>query len=190
MSLDEFPLPISLQDLSLSEGILGDKINEISSKYFVDSTPRLLRRSSFDRRFVPEETADVDYLGEIFPFVNREQECIDLVRCFGDMDSMRGRGTFDKCKRDLKVPLCVGLPGIGKTRFARIAVTYLIEKATGVLSPTMNQMLAKSDEMAKTIWGDRSHDELLPELIHASQEDRNIRITLNLPEEILVERWS
>lgn len=41
-------------------------------------------------------------------------------------------------------------------------------------------MLEKADELAKIIWdNDRRHDELLTELIKASHEDRNIRITLN-----------
>ena len=164
----------ALHGLSLSNGVneispLERMINEISTKYLIDSTSSSRGRESFDHMFSPHEDADLQYLGEIFPFVNREQECIDLIRCLGDMDSMRGRRSFDKCKRDLKIPLYVGLPGIGKTRFARIAVTHLVEKATGLTSPTMDQMLEKSDEVAKLIWGnERRHDELLRELISSS----------------------
>ena len=88
------------------------------------------------------------------------------------MDSMRGTRTFEQCKRDLKIPLCVGLSGIGKTRFARIAVTHLVGEATGFTSPTMKQMLEKSIEVAKDIWGDdRDHDGLLRELISSSFQD-------------------
>ena len=55
------------------------------------------------------------------------------------MDLLRGNGNFDQLKRDLFAPLCIGLPGLGKSRFERIAAVFLIQKATGVTSPTLVQ---------------------------------------------------
>ena len=125
------------------------------------------------------EGIDFDYMGENFIFVNRETECKKLLTRFGEMDLLRGKRSFDKHKRDLLAPLCIGLPGLEKTRFARIAAISLVQKATGVLSPTLEQMLESSVAAAEDIWpDDRSHDELLREIIFASYEDRNIRIAL------------
>ena len=160
--------------------LLEKKVNEVSAKYFQDSMSFLQERESSECTFTPHEYDDVLYLGQIFPFVNREQECINLVKCLGDMDLMRGDRFTDRGERNLIIPCCVGLPGIGKTRFARIAVTDLVGKATGLPSPTTTQMLEKSNEVAKTVWGnERRHDELLRELIRSSQQDGNIRMTLH-----------
>jgi hypothetical protein len=159
--------------------ILEKIFNDICSKYFVMSKS-CKRRKIVDREVGAEETIDLKNLGQVFPFVNREEESKQLVRCFGYMDLIRGRNSFDKNKRRIGVPLCVGLPGLGKTRYVRIALTSLIKSLTDIPFPAMEDMLMKADELARIIWGDdRTHDELLIELIMASHEDRNIRITLN-----------
>lgn len=98
------------------------------------------------------------------------------------MDLIRGENAYEDVKRKLYVPLCVGVPGLGKTRFARIAVTSLVQKATGISSPTLQQMLESSQKVAQGIWPDdtcMAGNELLRELIIASHEDKNIRIMLN-----------
>ena len=87
----------ALQGLSLSNEVneisqLGQLINEISAKYFHDSTSCFQRRGSFDRIFESDEDVDLQYLGEIFPFVNREQECIDLVKCLGIWTRSEAKG--------------------------------------------------------------------------------------------------
>ena len=95
------------------------------------------------------------------------------------MDSIRGYGNLDQLKRNLLAPPCIGLSGLGKRRFAHIAVTSLVLKATGFPSPTLEQMLESSNAVVKEIWlDDRSHDKLLRELIFASQKNRNVRITM------------
>ena len=96
------------------------------------------------------------------------------------MDLIRGRESYEKNKRRLGVPLCVGLPGLGKPRYAQIALTSLIQSLTYIPFPTMEDILKKADKLAGIVWGkDTNHDELLIEMIKASHEDRNIRITLN-----------
>ena len=76
-----------------------------------------------------------------FIFVNRETECKELVTSFGEIDSIRGYGNLDQLKRNLLAPLCIGLSGLVKTRFAHVSVTSLVRKATGFPSPTLEQML-------------------------------------------------
>ena len=182
MSSFDSKISISLENISISDkpSLLVAAINEILSMYFVDSRTITGRRGSFDGGYESGSFTDFDYMGNNFRFVNREAECKQLVTRFGKMDLLRGNRDFDQLKRDLFAPLCIGLSGLGKTRFARVAVTSLVRKATGVLSPTLVQMLQSSVTVAEEIWpDDRSHDKLLRELIFASHEDRNIRITLN-----------
>ena len=144
MSSVDSEISVPLEKISISDkpvSSLVDTINKISSKYFVDSRSLIGRRGSFDGGYGADRSTNFDYMGENFIFVNRETECKQLVTRFGEMDLLRGNGNFDQLKRDLFAPLCIGLPGLGKTRFARIAATSLVRKATGILSPTLEQML-------------------------------------------------
>lgn len=160
-------------------GSLSATIKEISSKYFVDPWSLSDTRRNFGGGYDADELPAFDYMGQDFLFVNRETECKQLVTRFGEMDSIRGYGNLDQLKRNLLAPLCIGLSGIGKTRFAHVAVTSLVRKATGLSSPTLEQMLESSNTVTEEIWpDDRSHDKLLRELIFASHESRNIRITM------------
>ena len=168
---------LSIRDTS-SPSTFKEIYDKICSTCFVASESHQ-RRKTFDPAIDAEETVDLRIIGEIFPFVNREEKCKELLRCFGNMDHIRGYD-FDSYEHLIYVPLCVGLPGLGKTRYARIALTSLIKSFTDIPFPTMEDMLGKADEVARIIWGnDRTHDELLVELIKASHEDRNICITLN-----------
>ena len=177
------PISSGLENLAIrdtaSPSTLKEIFDKICSTHFVASKS-YNRRKSVDREIGAEETVDLKNMGQIFPFVNREEESKELLRCFGKMDLIRGKNNFETNKRSIGVPLCVGLPGLGKTRYARIALTSLIKSLTDIQFPTLEDMLEKADELAKIIWdNDRRHDELLTELIKASHEDRNIRITLN-----------
>ena len=61
-------------------------------------------------------------------------------------------------------------------------MTSLVQKATGISSPTLKQMMESSQTVAQDIWPNDTYmtgNELLRELIIASREDKNIRITLN-----------
>jgi hypothetical protein len=101
----------------------------ICTRYFVTSKS-YKRRKSVDPKIDAAEAVDLKNLGQIFPFVNREEESKELLRCFGRMDLISGRESFEKNKRRLGVPLCLGLPGLEKTRYARIALTSLIQSLT------------------------------------------------------------
>ena len=106
-----------------------------------------------------------------------------MLRLFAKMESYRGDKGVETYKRLFQIPVCVGLPGIGKTRFARIFFTYLLQKLSGFQSPTIEQMLEKCAELAEQIWPNEGehlkHVGLLRHLVYASHEDRNIRIALN-----------
>ena len=56
--------------------------------------------------------------GKFSFFENREEECKELVSRFAEMDLIRVENTFEDVTRNLCVPLCVGLPRLGKIRFA------------------------------------------------------------------------
>ena len=55
---------------------------------------------------------------------------MELLRHFYALEIIRvearkaGKG-FSDFKRDIAIPLCTGIPGIGKSRFARIAAVHL-----------------------------------------------------------------
>ena len=103
---------LAIRDKS-SPSTLQEIFNEICSEYFVASKS-YKRRKSVDREICVEEIVDLKNLGQIFPFVNREEESKELPRCFGEMDLLRGSDSFESNKRRIRVPLCVGLPGLGK----------------------------------------------------------------------------
>ena len=66
-------------------------------------------------------------IGVKFPFLNRESECKLLYESFIELDVVRRRASKSKPsstnwednKRDVKVPVTVGMAGIGKSSFAR-----------------------------------------------------------------------
>jgi hypothetical protein len=132
----------------------------------------------------PPDDAQTDYLGPWFKFENRKEQCKLVVRAFAAMDLQRGSHRMNAKTCDLRVPVCTGMPGIGKTRFARAAVVHLARTVTGLPSPTYEEVLAAIPAMASTVWpsddGDaRIHHDLLQQLVIACYEHRNLRVALN-----------
>jgi hypothetical protein len=164
---------------------LGLAFEEVCGKVGLSKDVRTtsgVRRHSVDGGAAPDH-APTDYLGRWFKFENREQECKLLVRAFADMDLHRGKHRFDVEKRDVHVPVCTGMPGIGKTRFARTAVVHLARTATGLSSPTNEQVLNAVPAMASSVWADdgataRMHEDLLRQLVLACHGHRNLRVAL------------
>ena len=155
--VDSDVILITLKNISITDPpleLLASRINEISSKYFVDSQTHSKRKGSFDGELRGGENINLNCLVKNFLFANREKECEELVSRFAEMDLIRRENTYEDVKRKLYIPLCVGLPGLGKTSFARIAVTSLVQKATGISSPTLQQMLELSQTVAQDIWPD------------------------------------
>lgn len=67
-------------------------------------------------------------IGTEFPFVNREQASEEIIQAFNSQYIARAKGWSAK-KREIIIPLCMGLAGIGKSTAARKAVrTYLQDK--------------------------------------------------------------
>jgi hypothetical protein len=133
---------------------------------------------------IPPDDAPTDYLGPWFKFENREEQCKLVVGAFAAMDLQRGSHRMDAKKRDLRVPVCTGMPGIGKTRFVRAAVVHLARTATGLPSPTCEEVLAAIPAMASTVWPSdeaesRIHHDLLQQLVIACFEHRNLCVALN-----------
>lgn len=99
----------------------------------LDLTPTLegRRRNSFAREETPE-AVDWAVVGGHFRFVNREEQCEELWRAFQALEGVRLKALemptgsrWEALKRDVRIPVCTGMPGIGKTRFAREAVAHL-----------------------------------------------------------------
>jgi len=63
-------------------------------------------------------------VGAKFPFVNREEECKELLRTFHWVDRAARGKMMDK---KMMAAICVGSPGVGKSRFARAAVMHLVD---------------------------------------------------------------
>ena len=82
---------------TFSRSTLEEIFNEICSKYFVASKSYKCRKS-VDPEIGAEKTVDLKNLGQIFPFVNREEESKELVRCFGEMDLLRGIDSFEELR--------------------------------------------------------------------------------------------
>jgi hypothetical protein len=142
----------------------------------------------------PPEDAALDKLGAYFAFTNREAQCKDLLRAFAAMDEKRGNGEMDVTKRDVFVPVCTGMPGIGKTRFARAAITSLalhaLHRQGGAAAsaaapwPSYEKALDAAAALVQDVWPDapseeqRAKEPLVRQLLLACRDNRNIRLQL------------
>ena len=123
----------------------------------------------------PITRADVAFLGYWFPFMNREEQCKQLIRHLASLDKLRGK-PWDIAKRNAHVPVCAGMSGIGKTRFARSAVEHVAYLAS--LS------FAVDDEavaVVKYVWDDETDHtaeriNLVRQLLLACRQHRSLRL--------------
>lgn len=79
------------------------------------------------------EVMEAARIGHYFSFVNREAQCAQLVAGLQALDDLRsspGASNWETNKRRVRVPVCTGIPGIGKTRFAREAVYHILKDKT------------------------------------------------------------
>ena len=95
--------------------------DEIVNKFFIQSVENKKSRIrlSIEKTNKITDSIELEEIGTLFNFVNREDQCKELVKAFGNMDSKRGSHTFDTFKRDLQVPLLTGLPGINVNMLSR-----------------------------------------------------------------------
>jgi len=75
---------------------------------------------------VPRETL-VCNVGTLFPIMNRLSECKEHLRALAALDDLYGAGDWERHKRRVLVPIFLGMPGTGKSRFARDAVKHLVD---------------------------------------------------------------
>lgn len=76
--VDPDVISINLKNISITAPpleLLASRINEILSKYLVDSQTHSERRGSFDGEVRGGESINLDCLGNNFHFTNREKEC-------------------------------------------------------------------------------------------------------------------
>ena len=140
------------------------------------------RRQSFIASNVPEE-ADLRVLGKYFRFMNREEQCAELIRTFEALDKNRGDAGYEVAKRKICIPTCTGTPGIGKTRFARIAIIHLARIETGIDDPTWEMLYGCLSQVAKKVWGEgfcQEQVDFLRQLLAATQHNRNLRLDLSI----------
>jgi hypothetical protein len=123
--------PFVLKAIEASESLVP---RELSTKW-IDTFHKIIATSGceiptagikrFGRSTVPETMDDIN---EALKFVNRTNECWQLVKACIDIDRQRGSGLHARGTLGVRVPVCTGMPGIGKTTFARHAIMHLAEK--------------------------------------------------------------
>lgn len=132
-----------------------------------DATPVTRQRRRSLALVETPDTLTWAMAGQHFRFVNREEQCAELLSAFLKMERLRLNASpvapeerWETFKRDVRVPVCTGMPGIGKTRFAREAASHLGEvapAASGGTAQTADALLTAA-------------------LVHAGLSDRNLRI--------------
>lgn len=115
--------------------------------------------------------------GHHFRFVNREEQCLELLEVLCRLERLRLRastiaaeGRWEALKREAVVPVCTGMPGLGKTRFARDAIFHLARSACG--GDTLESVV----EAATHLRDNATDASVTQALARASFMDRNLRI--------------
>jgi hypothetical protein len=166
-------------------------------KEFFDENRRPIRgelRNSVQMSDAVDQTAnwndvEIENIGQLFTFTNREEQCKELLRAWAQMDKHRGFNDFDLKKRNISVPVCTGIPGIGKTRFARVAVWHLacqsFFKTHGKRKQvSLENLVSTAPDLASDTWGEKHNHldekiDLIQSLLCAYRYHRNIRIDMS-----------
>lgn len=133
---------------------------------------------------MPPDTPVCD-VGPKFLFMNRLYECKEHLRALWGLRELRRAGSWEAHKRRVLIPTLLGMPGTGKSRFARDSVRHLVES------------LGSVEGAVVAVWPDDSESErktkvdFVSELFSAAQH-RNLRLVLsgsvaNLEREIATE---
>jgi hypothetical protein len=139
-----------------------------------------LRRASLDRSVAPLDSIDWAQPGRYFRFVNRESECLRILQALCDLEDIRATeilgGTGERWSalvRRTSVVSLTGMPGIGKTAAARLALHHLARKACGSDAP--ESILATAGALASRVQRP-VHGAFVRSLLRACLSDRNLRI--------------
>jgi hypothetical protein len=119
---------------------------------------------------VPPDTPICD-VGSLFPFMNRLNECKEHLRALADLNDLRGVGDWESHKRRLLVPTFIGMPGSGKSRFARESIKHLIDAFGSVAAVVDAVWLSISDE-------ERVRRIAFVSQLLAASSHRNLRLAL------------
>lgn len=139
-------------------------------------------------------------IGAWFPFQGREVQCVELLRAFYQLDELRGKPASQK--RALQVPVCLGMPGIGKSRFAREVILHLAKLADRDISSASSSQASSPGSAAQPaaastarrqpstadvagwivnkVWGTANiqHHNYVCELLRACDSSRNLRLDM------------
>lgn len=190
LQLEEPTAPLAVPAAALpmtSKMSLRDAFNQIAEERI--STLELARapdyieppNAAMQCNSMPKEATG---LGLWMPFQNRGEQTKRLARMFYDIDKKRGRDSWESVKRELKLPVCFGLPGIGKSRFAVAAVQNLERAAWaahGKDGETEPCVQALAEAMVEFAWAEKPEDgdsrvRFLQHLVTARRNGRILRI--------------
>lgn len=127
------------------------------------------------------ETLSADDIGSAFPFVNREKQCMQLLRNWATTFSVVGNSAED-AQRDLKVASCTGMPGVGKSRFARGALMHILEgeglgrRGDGEVLSRVELAVWPTPEFAADAGKRAQRVTMLDTLLRACRNGRNFQI--------------
>eukprot|EP00047_Mylnosiga_fluctuans_P018348 m.70021 g.70021 ORF g.70021 m.70021 type:complete len:853 (+) comp7569_c0_seq5:100-2658(+) len=169
-------------EMHAAVGRVGSIQERVASAMQMHCTPKEQWKKKLRRSLdhAPADPLNPYRLGERFSFVNREAECVLMLKTLYANECLRVEpdGTFERCKREFKVPLTAGLSGMGKTRFAR---EFMLQLARGAATSGDEQLVYESLKtaaapLAAMLNPDSPPVDFVDELIRASFEGRNIRI--------------
>ena len=104
------------------------ELNQVCTKLFAEKKLSNLPNNLTCNRIPVNYEFEEDDFGDKFPFLNREEECVEFANLICNMEKVRLRALqncgegWEKYKRNVKIGLIMGLSGLGKTAFARRAI--------------------------------------------------------------------
>jgi hypothetical protein len=173
-------------------------LEDYLAAFSFSTTPR--RRDSLGAVQTPENVI-WSKLGNHFRFVNREAQAKKLFEAFFSMELIRTNplpdGRWELLKRRVRVPTCTGMPGVGKTRFARDAIHHLAEVHERKCNTSGKQDAASIIASAASAYEkDQERSSLFQSLIRASYYNCSLRVDCSLLCEekssiakVLLEQW-
>ena len=113
-------------DANVDRGHLEFAVREYL-QYFSCSTISLdTSRRSLDRSRFPRGKVPIHRVGDRFKFVNREQQCLELLYLFWCMYEIFISGGASDASKLLNCPAVLGLRGIGKSSFVREMLAHIL----------------------------------------------------------------
>ncbi|RYE84782.1 MAG: hypothetical protein EOO65_01670 [Methanosarcinales archaeon] len=137
-----------------------------------------------------EQPASVNWngVGQHFRFLNRNAQSTKLLQALCVLNEVRlaarmSLNPWEAHKRDVYIPVCTGMPGIGKTRFARDAIFNLaLRRAEEMYAPRTRASLTSAEiEAAGAACVTGEHKDMMRACVHACYHHRNLRVDFSSP---------